>query len=42
MSEQATATDVLAMTAALYGAAATGGHDTGHFVAVLTVGLRKS
>jgi AcrR family transcriptional regulator len=37
-----TATDVLAMTAALYGAAAAGGHDTGHFVAVLTAGLRKS
>lgn len=37
-----TATDVLAMTAALYGAAAAGGHDTGHFIAVLTAGLRKS
>jgi AcrR family transcriptional regulator len=37
-----TATDVLAMTAALSGAAAAGGHDTGHFVAVLTAGLRKS
>jgi hypothetical protein len=30
------------MTAALYGAAADGGHDTSHFIAVLTAGLRKS
>jgi len=35
-----TAVDVLAMTAALSGAAAAGGHDAGHFVAVLTDGLR--
>jgi AcrR family transcriptional regulator len=34
-----TAADVLAMTAALFGAAASGGHHAGHFVAVLTDGL---
>jgi AcrR family transcriptional regulator len=34
------AADVLAMTAALSGAAATGGNDASHFVAVLTAGLR--
>lgn len=34
-----TAADVLAMTAALSGAAAAGGHDGSHFVAVLTDGL---
>jgi AcrR family transcriptional regulator len=36
-----TAVDVLAMTAALSGAAAAGGHDASCFVAVLTDGLRK-
>jgi hypothetical protein len=36
-----TAADVLAMTAALSGAAATGGHDASHFIAVLTAGLCK-
>jgi AcrR family transcriptional regulator len=36
------AIDVLAMTAALYSAAANGGHDTAHFHAVLTAGLRKT
>jgi AcrR family transcriptional regulator len=36
-----TADDVLAMTAALSGAAAAGGHNASHFVAVLTDGLCK-
>ncbi|HTZ14172.1 MAG TPA: helix-turn-helix domain-containing protein [Mycobacterium sp.] len=36
-----TATGVLAMTAALYGAAAAGDHGTGQFLAVLFDGLRK-
>ena len=36
-----TAVDVLAMTAALSGAAAAGGHNASHFVAVLTDGLCK-
>jgi AcrR family transcriptional regulator len=36
----ATATGVLAMTAALHGAAAAGDHGTGHFLAVLFDGLR--
>ena len=36
-----TAADVLAMTAALSGAAAAGDHDARHFVAVLTDGLCK-
>lgn len=37
-----TPAEVLAMTAAIAGAARAGGHDTGHFLAVLTSGLRQT